>query len=91
MVTGTFRRRDHDVLTGGPDHRTGGEPAQPDLGSLQIREHPNGTRALGGDLTDHVVDGRVLRVRAVAEIQSRHIHSGVDEFGQCRRGTGGGS
>ena len=82
MVAGACSRGDHHLLTRRPDHRAVGEAAEPDLRALQVGEHADHAAALGGDLAHHAVERGVFGAGAVAEVESRHVHSGVDEFGQ---------
>jgi hypothetical protein len=47
-------------VAGMPLHRAVGEPAEPDLGSLQVGEDADGASGLVGDRTDGPVRGLVI-------------------------------
>ncbi|SKV53219.1 Uncharacterised protein [Mycobacteroides abscessus subsp. massiliense] len=69
---------------GGP----GGEPAQPDLGTLQVREHADRAPGLVGCLTHPAIVLLMVGVLAVAEVESRDVHPGFDKLTYKLGGTG---
>ncbi|SLA01850.1 Uncharacterised protein [Mycobacteroides abscessus subsp. abscessus] len=82
-----------DDVVGGDAHGVAGVPhdfaveravvfefAQSDLGSLKVGEDADGLLGVVAGLAHSFVDHFVVVVRAVAEIESRDVHSGVDEF-----------
>ena len=73
------RHGDAHGLAVGP-HRLGlGEPAEPDLGSLQICENADGAAGGVGRRPHSPVGRFMIGVLAVAEVQSRHVHPGLDQ------------
>ncbi len=67
------------------------EAAQADLRPLEVDEHRDGAARLGGGLAHAVVDGRVLLGAAVAAVDPRHVHPGVDERAELLLRLGRGS
>ena len=63
----------------GPEGRARGEAAEADLGSLQVGEDADGTSGDVGGGADPLVVGLVIGVVAVAAVQPRDIHSGLDQ------------
>ena len=70
-------------------HRTRGERAQPDLRSLQVDQDADAVPAGVRRLPHPVVDGLVVGVRPVAEVQARDVHPRVDQRAHARGGVGG--
>ena len=72
-----------------PERMAGSEPAEPDLRALQIGEdadRPAGDVGCGA----HAVVGRlVVGVVAVAEVQARDVHAGLDQCPDHLVGVGG--
>ena len=56
-----------------------GEPAEPDLGALQIGEDADGASGRVRCGADTLVVGFVIGVVAVAEVEPRDVHSGLDQ------------
>lgn len=59
------------------------ERAQPDLGSLQIREDRYSHPGIAGGPADQVQSGLVIGLGAMAQVQPGNRHSTTDEFGHC--------
>ena len=66
---------DDDGLAVGPLHRAGREPAEADLGSLQIGQDPDRPLHRGRRLPYPVVSLLVLGVVTMAEVEPGHIHA----------------
>ena len=81
---------DADLAAGRPLDRAVGERAEPDLGALQVGQDGDGVAGAVGGLPDQLVGGRVVGVRAVAEVQPGDVHPGLDEGGDLLRGAGRG-
>ena len=60
---------------GGP----AGEPPEPDLGALQIGKDADRAPRHIGCRADPLVMGLVIGVLAVAEVEPRDIHAGLDQ------------
>ena len=56
-----------------------GEPAEPDLGALQVGEDADGAPGHIGGRPDALVGGLVIGVFAVAEVEPSDVHSGLDQ------------
>ena len=67
------------------------EPAEPDLGALEVGEHADATTELGGGLPHPVVNLLVQLVAAMAEVETGHVHSRDDEFAEAFGRGGGGA
>ncbi len=82
---------DDDGLAVGPQYGPGREPAQSDLGSLQIGQDPDRPIHGGGRLPYPVVSLLVLGVVTMAEVEPGHIHSSghelTDTVGTVDRGA----
>ena len=77
-------------LAVGPVGGTVGEPAQPDLGALQVGEDAHGAAGDVRGRPDPLVIGFVIGVVAVAEVEPGDVHSGLDELSDgFVRGGGG--
>jgi hypothetical protein len=60
-----------------------GEPAQPDLGALEVGEHADGATDAGGRGTDVREVRFVVGVLAVAHVQAGDIHAGLDQLDEA--------
>ena len=81
---------DADGLAVGPEGRAVGEPAEPDLGALQVGEDADGAPGHVGCGADPLVVGLVIGVVAVAEVEPRDVHSGLDQCPDSVVVSGGG-
>ena len=79
--------RDPHGLAVCPIGGAGGEPSEPDLGTLQVGEDAHRMPGHIGGRADAFVGGFVIGVVTVAEVQPRDIHAGLD---QCLDGLVGG-
>ena len=88
-VVGAFAVIDGDAdgFAVGPERGTVGEPAESDLGALQVGEDADGVSGHVGGGADPLVVGLVVGVVAVAEVQSCDVHPGLH---QCPDGLVGG-
>ena len=73
----------------GPERGAVGEPAQPDLGPLQVGEDADGASGRVGCGPNTLVVGFVVGVVAVAEVEPRDVHSGLDQRPDGVVGSGG--
>ncbi len=82
---------DPHLLAGAPLQRAraGREPAQPDLRPLQVGEDPDGVALGVRGRADHVVHPLVVFTVAVAEVQPRDVHAGLDQLADPVRGGRG--
>ena len=71
--------RDPHGLAVGPVRGTGGEPSEADLRALQVGEDADGAPGHVGGGADALVVGFVVGVVAVAEVEPRDVHSGLDQ------------
>ena len=83
--------RDPHLLAGAPLQRAraGREAAQPDLRPLQVREDPDGVALGVRARADHVVHPLVVFAVAMAEVQARDVHAGLDQLADPVRGGRG--
>ena len=79
-VTGDVARGDGELVAHAQVGRTVGEPAQPDLGPLQVGEDADPTPCGVGSLADTAVALLLLGLGAVAHVEAGHIHAGIDEL-----------
>ena len=86
-----------DVVDGDGEHSpvhqrllAGSETAEPDLGPLEISEHPDGATDHPGRLAHVLQVHLMIGIVAVAHVQPGDIHSGPDQFDQALRGRRGG-
>ena len=63
----------------GPEGRAGGEPAEADLGALQVGEDADGAAGHVGGGAYPLVIGLVICVVAMAEVEPGDVHSGLDQ------------
>ena len=89
VVAGDVLDGDPDPLAGRPLDRAVGEPAEPDLGALQVGQHGDvAPGQLGGPA--HLAEApAVLLVLAVAEVEPGDVHARVDEGAQPLEAVGG--
>ena len=80
------RDRERRVL--GHADRAAREPAESDLGALQVGEHPDRPAAVVGGLPDAAEGLLVVGMVAVAEVQPRDVHAGLDELTDPLFGSG---
>ena len=80
-VVGAFAIIDGDAdgFTVGPEGRAVGEPAEADLGALQVGEDADGASGHVGGGAYPLVVGLVIGVVAVAEVQPCDVHPGLDQ------------
>ena len=72
-----------------PERVPGSEPAEPDLGALEIGEYAHRpARDIGGG-ADPVVGRLMVGVVAVTEIHAGHVHAGLDQRPDHLVGVGG--
>ena len=92
-VVGAFAVIDGDAdgFTVRPEGGTVGEPAESDLGALQVGEDADGVPGDVGGGADPLVVGLVVGVVAVAEVQSCDVHPGLDQCPDRLVGGGGGA
>ena len=81
--------RDPHGFAVGPERGTGGEPAEPDLGALQVGEDADRMPGHIGGCADALVGGLVVGVVAVAEVEPRDVHPGLDQCPDRLVGCGG--
>jgi hypothetical protein len=84
-------RGDHERVTAFKEDGALREGVEADLGALQVDEDADAASGLVGGLADAAVALLVLRVGAMAEIESGHIHAGLDQCLDLVVGVGGGS
>ena len=69
-------------------HVAARETADPELRTLQVKHHPDGTLALPFQLAQDFEEVLVVLVGAVAEVETEYVRSLSEEFGDARlRGT----
>jgi hypothetical protein len=82
---------DPHLLAGAPVDEAAGEPAEPDLRSLQVGQDAHGVAFGVRGLAHHVVDALVVVPVAVAEVQPGDVHPGLNELPDPVRTRGGGT
>ena len=83
------RHGDADGLSVDPFGRTVLEPAEPDLGALQIRQDAHRTPGFVRCLAHAGVGSLVVGIVAMAEVHSGDVHSGLDQGFHHGVGVGG--
>ena len=71
---------DGDGFAGGPDGAVVLEPAQTNLGALQVRKHAYGFAASLGGFTHPLVVLGVVGMIAVGHVHAGDIHAGIYKF-----------
>jgi len=79
LRSGDVFGRDLEDVADGEEVRTFGEPAEPDLRSLQVDEDGDGTAGVIRRLAHVRQSGVVVGVVAVAEVEAGHVHTGIDD------------
>src|SRR4029077_10489081 len=80
---------DGELLADRERHRPGREPAQPDLGTLQVDQHAHAPAAHVAGRADGLVGGTMRLVVTVAHVEPGHIETRRHQL-RDRPGTGGG-
>ena len=79
MVAFAIIDGDADGFTVGPEGRAILEPAEADLGALQVGQDADGVSGQVGGGAYALVTGLVIGVVAVAEVQPCHVHPGLHQ------------